>query len=206
MENTHLLQLVLDGKKPGAFLDWMAWPYAAKVLGIDCVPMYWQPGDKEPDGVAVARAGTRVRDVIAPADIAFFNGIDEQGTLRSIYGQCRNKPAAAVLADMGGHTVAVPAPGIDRYDMLAEIVIGLLLGYPRCCVRDFAEVVHLGRAEHEFAEVGRLKNSLYSLCLECAREGRILYFYDRNEPTKEDHICEECQKCWDHPGRKCVYD
>jgi hypothetical protein len=170
------------------------------------VPIYWEPGGNQPDGVAVARTACLVRDVITPEDSAFFDDTVPAGRLYARYAQCRDQGAAAVLAKLAVRQACGGPQDVRIAEMMDEIIIGLLLGYPRCCVKNFAQVVHGGKPQHEFAEVAWLKNSLYGLCLECAREGRIKYNSEWQVPDKRLYICEECQHCWDHPGRACVYD
>jgi hypothetical protein len=76
----------------------MSWPYVKNHPALDSVPLYNHPDLTEPLGMAIARKGTRVCDVIGPADVDFFADLDPHGALRNAYEKLRDLSAVRVLA------------------------------------------------------------------------------------------------------------
>jgi hypothetical protein len=172
------LQWVLDGTKPGAYLGWMSWPYVKNHPALDGVPLYDHPDDPEPSGVAIARKGTLVSNVIGPADVDFFADLDPHRALPSAHKKLRDLSAVRVLALNFKAREEGAALDQAQRELVDEFFTGLLLGYPRCCVKYYAEVYVFNRPKHYFHDAGFMNDCLYLQCEECVKAGRVLYHQD----------------------------
>jgi hypothetical protein len=203
-----LVQRVIKGQKPAAVDNGFSWAYVEKQEALDKEAIFDRPEDNLPAFVFVAPRNSFVGDIIKSEDIDYFSDLDVQGALKNTYQKLQSVRTVEVLksiwqGELDGDQ-AISKSGEQQAFLVVEVLTGLLLGYPRCCVKYYVQVNVFNQPAHLFQEANWMFDTEYLMCPECLSKLQSALSFNK---VQKDSWCDYCENgtpndyCW----RNCKY-
>lgn len=171
--DADLIDLVLEGKKPGANVDRIVYDNMEKercLENIISTSPFLTSGGVEAGvrSYLISVKGRKVSDAITPMDAAFYSDLDDA---QELYLELEDLPIHSALQKLSSH---------QKMSIATECLIGELLGYEPCCVRYFAETRWMGRPEHDLdirknqSYHNKVNRNPHILCRDCEERGEYV--------------------------------
>ncbi len=168
-----LVKMVMDGKKPGAFIDILENSPDNRLKTVK-TGAWFRGAVQEPDGMAISMKGVNVSDVVNPWTLRAYSGSGIEERLYGIWQKIENEEVADALAYLNEYPrldnefSAVHKSNLERPEI--AILEGHLFGYDQCCIDYYFRRNYLGGEKHDLDFLFSPPENPHILCYECSNQ------------------------------------